>query len=116
MAAPRASTADGVEIFGEGLEGPLVAQTGAERAGAHALDLLEGADDEVAVLGPGGRHAEAAIAHHDGGDAVPGRHGQHTIPQHLGVVVRVDVDEPGSHDTIGGVDRGGRLHVGQRRR
>ena len=60
-----------VEVLREGLEAP-VAQAGTQRIDAHAFDVLERSHDEVAVLGTGGRHREAAVAHHDGGHAVQG--------------------------------------------
>ena len=40
-----------------------------------------------------GREADAAVAHHDGGDAVPRRRQQAAVPGGLAVVVGVDVDE-----------------------
>ena len=39
------------------------------------------------------READAAIAHHRGGDAVPGRRRRCGVPDRLAVVVGVDVDE-----------------------
>ena len=56
------------------------------------------------MLGPGRRDAEAAIADHYRGDAMPGRDGEHGIPQHLRVVVRVDVDEARRYDLTAGID------------
>jgi hypothetical protein len=50
------------------------------------------------------READAAVAHDDGGDAVP-RRGRHLgIPGRLAVVVRVDVDEARRDDVARGVD------------
>ena len=43
-------------------------------------------------------------AGHHGGDAVPRRRGEPGIPQDLGVVVGVDVDEAGHDQSPGGVD------------
>ena len=51
--------------------------------------------DHVVVLGPGRRDREAAVAGHHGGDAVVRRRPQRRIPEHLRVVVGVDVDEAG---------------------
>src|SRR5262249_45890407 len=90
-AGPRASR--GAEELGEGPERPLAAGGGEQRLQRHALGALERAQDELAMPGTGGRDAEAAVAHHHRGDAVPGRDRQHAVPEHLGVVVRVDVDE-----------------------
>ena len=68
---------------------------GDERRRVHVLDVLERAHDRVAVLGPRRRDREAAVAGDDGGDAVVRRRPQRRIPEHLRVVVRVDVDEAG---------------------
>ena len=51
----------------------------------------------MAAVGTGGREREAAVAHHDGGDAVPARAGAERIPKDLRVHVRVPVDETGRH-------------------
>ena len=48
---------------------------------------------------------EAAVAGHDGGHTVKARRGQRRVPEHLGVVVRVDVDEAGGDDAAVGVER-----------
>ncbi len=58
----------------------------------------------VAVARPGGGDREAAVAGHDGGDAVVARRRERRVPEHLGVVVGVDVDEAGAHDAAGGVE------------
>src|SRR5207248_2643319 len=81
------------------------------------LHALEGAEHEVAVRRARGRDAEAAVPHHDRGDAVPGRDGEHAVPEDLRVVVRVDVDEPGRDDGTVGVEDagGGTLHRADRR-
>ena len=50
---------------------------------------------DVVVLGTRRRDREAAVAGDDGGDAVVRRRPQRRIPEHLRVVVRVDVDEAG---------------------
>ena len=92
-----------IEVLREGLKAP-VAQAGAQRVDAHALHVLERAHDEVAVFGPGGRDRESAVAHHDGGDAVPRRTAHQPVPHDLRVVVRVDVDESRTDDAPGGVD------------
>jgi len=94
---------EGIEVLREGLEAP-VAEAGAQRIDAHALHVLERAHDQVTVLGPRGRNREAAVAHHDGGHAVPRRAAHQPVPHDLGVVVGVDVHEPGAHDAASGVD------------
>ena len=82
---------DGGQVLGEGLEAPVDAAV--ERLHRHALDVLERAHDRVAVLGPGGRDAEPAVAHDDARHPVPARRGEVAVPEDLGVVVGVDVDE-----------------------
>ena len=47
---------------------------------------------------------EAAVAGDDGGDAVEARRRQRRVPEHLGVVVGVDVDEAGGDHAAGGVE------------
>jgi hypothetical protein len=52
-----------------------------------------------------GAHAtEAAVADHDGRDTVPARQCQVRIPEQLGIVVRVEVDEARRHDLSAGVE------------
>ena len=73
------------------------AMPAASVAGIHVLDVLERAHDHVVVLGAGRRDREAAVAGDDGGDAVVRRRPERGVPEHLRVVVRVDVDEAGRH-------------------
>ena len=54
--------------------------------------------------GGGGREADAAVAHDDGGDAVPDRRREQRVPGDLAVVVRVHVDEAGRDREAGGVE------------
>ncbi len=112
----RSAFVDRVEILGEGLEGPCLTETGAQRVERHPLDALERAQDQIAVLGAGGRDAEAAVPHHHARHAVPGRDREHAIPEDLRVVVGVDVDEARRDDAPAGVEGGGRraLHVAGR--
>ena len=65
---------------------------------------------------PRRRDAEAAVADHHGRDAVPGRDRQHAIPEHLRVVVRVDVDEARRDGAAARVERarGAAAHVAER--
>ena len=91
-----------LEVLGEAL--PVPAQAFLQRLGGHALDACQQLDDVVVVTGVHRRHREAAVAGDHRGDAVARRRRQLWIPQELGVVVGVDVDEPGRHDEPGGVD------------
>mgnify|MGYP003694434243 CR=1 FL=1 len=63
-----------------------------------------------------GGDAEAAVAHHHRGHAVPGRDREHPIPHHLRVVVGMDVDEAGRDHEPVGVDRlcGGAFRLAER--
>ena len=67
-------------------------------------------------IGRGRRDAEAAVADHHGGHAMPRRDAQHAVPQDLRVVVRVDVDEARRDDLALGVDgrRGRPVGLAQR--
>ena len=80
------------------------AMPAASVAGIHVLDVLERAHDQVVVLGPGRRDREAAVAGHDRGDAVVRRRPQRGVPEHLRVVVGVDVDEPRRDRAARGVE------------
>jgi hypothetical protein len=97
-----AAALDRDEELREALERPVRADPGPERVERHALDLLERAEHEVAVRGARRRDAEPAVPHHDRRDAVPRRDREHPVPEDLGVVVRVDVDEAGrDHRAVG---------------
>ncbi len=90
----RAAPLDRVEVLGERLEvGPGHAFE--QRVGRHVLDVLERPDEQLAVLGADRRDREAAVAGDDRGDAVPARGRERGVPEDLGVVVGVDVDEAG---------------------
>src|SRR4029453_7143073 len=88
-----AAPADQFQILRECLELPRDAL--GQRRGVHVLDVLERAHDHVVVLGPDRRDREAAVARHHGGDTVEARRLERRIPEHLRVVVGVDVDEAG---------------------
>ena len=96
---------DGVEVLRERLELPRDA--GVERRRVHVLDLLQRVGDEAAILGPGGGDGEPAVAGDHRGDPVVARRRERRVPEHLGVEVGVDVDEPGGDDLPGGLDDGG---------
>ena len=114
IAVPR--RLDRVEELGEALERPVAADAREQRVERHALDALERAQHQLAVRRSRGGDAEAAVAHDDRRDPVPGRDRQHAVPEDLGVVVRVDVDEAGRDDRALGVERaaGGAADVAQR--
>ncbi len=92
-----------VEVLAEGLPAPVDALL--ERGEGHALDLGHHAPEVVGVLGVQRGQGEAAVAADDRGDAVDVRRRGQRVPEELGVVVGVGVDEAGAHDEAGGVER-----------
>ena len=93
---------EGVEVLGDRLPVPL-------HAHLHGLEgdrfvARHGQHRTVAVVGLDGGEAEAAVAEHDGGDAVPPGAGAPGVPADLGVVVGVQVDESRRDDVAFGVD------------
>ena len=93
-----------VEIFGEGLPLPINAfgQSGAR----NILHALHQVDEPVMLIGLGGRKADAAIAHHGGGDAVPTRRAEIGVPRHLPVIMGVNIDPARCHKVAFGIDFG----------
>ena len=93
---------DGVEVFAVGLPVPRQA-----RHDGFPGDVLHGFHElrEIAaVLGLAGGEGHAAVAEHDGGNAVVARRRGRGIPTKLGVEVRVDVHEAGRHVLASGID------------
>jgi hypothetical protein len=86
---------DRVEVLADRL--PVPPDRLAERRARNALDALHEPDEPVVAVGRGRREADAAVAHHHGGDAVPQRRREQRVPGGLAVVVRVHVDEAGGH-------------------
>ena len=77
------------------------------------IELMEGVEDiPGAALHEGlkwnwnsfGEFLDAAVAHHHGGHAVPGRGGEAAVPHRLAVVVGVDVYIARRHQRTVGVD------------
>ena len=91
-----------VEVFAERFPLPLQAFVH-DRAG-DVLDAFHQFDQAFAVGGLAGGEADAAIAHHRGGDAVPGGRRHVAVPYRLGIVMGVDVDEAGGDQLALGVD------------
>ena len=58
-----------VHIFGEGF--PIPGHAFGQRGAGNVLDTFHEADQPVMLVGFGRRETDAAIAHDDGGDAVP---------------------------------------------
>ncbi len=82
---------DGVEIVSEAFPGP--AQPFVQGRARNVLDAFHQFDEAVVVGFAHRRETDAAIAHHDGGHAMPARRIEPRIPRRLPVIVRVDVDE-----------------------
>ncbi len=93
---------DRVEVLGVGLPVPRDALD--HRRPRNVLDAFHQLDQPLAAVRCGGREPDAAVAHDHGRDAVPRRRGEHRVPAHLGVVVRVDVDPPWCYEAAVGVD------------
>ena len=98
----RSPAPHGGQVIGKGLEIPR--DTGGQAVAVHVLDVFEDADHRTAVRLAGGGDGQAAVAGDDGGHAVEGGRGQVGVPEDLGVVVGVDVDETGADDLPGGVE------------
>ena len=91
-----------VEVLRKGT--PVPRQPGVEYRPGNVLDSLHEFDQHGAVLGPAGREADAAVAHHGRGHAVQRAGRKAGVPHHMAVVVRVDVHETGRHDAPARVD------------
>lgn len=93
-----------VQVLAEGV--PVPRRALLQRDQGHALHLGHHPPCVVRVLRPVGverRQREAAVAARDGGHAVVHGGGGVRVPEQLGVVVRVRVDEAGREHQPGGV-------------
>ena len=104
---------EGVEELGERLPRPRQALV--QRGAGDVLHALHQLDQAVVVGRAHRREADAAVAGHHGGDAVPRRRDQPRVPRGLPVVVHVDVDEPGRDGEAVGVEHAGGGAVDLRR-
>ena len=91
-----------IEVFGVGLPTPLDA--GQHRLPGDVLRTLQVAEYEIRLALPARRQSEAAVAHHNARHAVVARTGSEVIPEHLGIHVRMAVDESGCDDVTFRVD------------
>ncbi len=107
-AVPRLS--DQFEVVGEGLEVPD--DPGRQGICVHPFDTFERAHDHIVVLGPARSDREPAVSGDDCRDPVIGGGLELAIPEHLGVEVRVDVDEPRRHGATRCVQLGLAVQVG----
>ncbi len=103
-----------VEVLLERL--PLPGHPLGQRGARDVLHALHQLDQPLVPVGCRRREADAAIAHHHRGDAVPRRWRQVRVPRRLAVVVRVDIDPPGRHEQPVGVDGGRRRSTAERPR
>ncbi len=98
---------DVVEVLGERLpRSPL--DPFVQRGAGDVLDALHQLDQRLLATRTHRSEADAAVAHHDGGDAVAGGRIHDVVPADLAVVVRVHVDPSGGDDRAVGVDGLGR--------
>jgi hypothetical protein len=93
---------ESVEVLLEG--GPVPVDALLERCERHALHLGHHPAHVVTVARLQRGQREPAVAGDDGGDPVEGRRRGRRIPEELGVVVRVRVDEPGGQHAAGRVE------------
>ena len=75
-----------------------------QRRAGDVLDALHQLDQPLVVGRAHRREADAAVAHHDRGHAMPARRCQLDVPRRLAVVVGVDVDEAGRDEGAVGVE------------
>ena len=90
----RTRASRGSRVRGERL--PLPRDPFAHRRQRDVLDPFHQRHEQLALLRAAGSEADAAVPHHDRGDALVGGRQQRVVPGHLRVVVRVDVDEAGA--------------------
>jgi hypothetical protein len=83
---------------------PLPAQAFVQRRAGDVFHTLHQLHQPLAVVGMHRGEADAAVAHHRGGHAMPAAGLHAGVPAGLAVVVGVDVDEAGCHQLAAGVD------------
>ena len=93
---------DRVQIFG--IRRPTPRDAGVHGLGRDVLGAFQIAHDEQLVCFAARGEREAAVPHHYAGDPVPARAGAQRVPEHLGVHMRMAVDEAGRHDVPLGID------------
>ena len=91
-----------VEVLGERL--PAEVDALGERRAGDVLDALHQLDQERLLARADRREADAAVAHHERGDAVPRRRREQRIPGDLSVVVGVHVHPAGRDDRAARVE------------
>ncbi len=91
-----------IEEVGEAL--PVPGQPVGQHGVGDFLDALHQIHQRAAMMLSHRREADAAIAEHDRGDAMPARRRQQRIPHRLAVVMGVHVDPAGRDQKAAGVD------------
>ena len=81
----------GIEIVGEGF--PVEFHALVQHRAGNVLDTFHQVDQVGRLARPHRREADAAIAEHRGGDAMPGRGRHERVPGRLAVIVRMNIDE-----------------------
>ncbi len=91
-----------VEEFREGL--PVPGHALAQRVVGNRLDIGQIPGGDFARFRFARRHADAAVAHHDRGDAVPRSAADKRIPADLRIVMGMRIDEARADDQVGSID------------
>ena len=91
-----------IQIVGIAL--PVPGQAIGQHREGDVLDAFHQLDQPVAICRLAGCEADAAIAHHHGGDPVPGRGLHACVPRRLAVIVGVDIDKARRDDLAARVD------------
>ena len=75
-----------------------------QHGGRNVLDALHDLDEFVLATTAHRCETNPAVAHHDGGDAVPAARREQFVPAHLTVVVGVNIDEARRQKVAFGID------------
>ncbi|MNT32481.1 hypothetical protein D3C72_1683650 [compost metagenome] len=90
------------EVFGEAL--PLPVEAFVQRHARNVLDTFHEFDQPIVIMGPDWREANAAVPHHDGGDAMRTARLKPAVPHRLAVIVRMNVDESWRDQQAAGIN------------
>ena len=98
----RLARGGGVHELGKGL--PVPGDALVQHVEGNALDIDQVLHGDLARLGLARRDADAAIAHHHAGHAMPRRGRDRAVPADLRIVMGVRIDEARRHDQPVGID------------
>ena len=93
---------DGVEVLGKRL--PCEVNALGQGGARDVFDPFHHADQELMSVGSNGSESDTAVAHHNRRDAMPRRRGDGGIPQHLTVVVCVNIHKARRDHLARGID------------